>query len=180
LAPLCLGLAVHEHRQQRCGYAFARLCVLTDPDGSATRRPVTQHTENSVFLSITFGFDLSDTAAVMKMLIVDDNPAMRRLIKRIIHDLAEVIECKDGSEAVALYERHRPDWVSMDIRMKQLGGIEATRQIIASHPDARVVIVTEYDDPRLRVSAREAGACRYLTKDDVSSLREIISKEFGE
>jgi DNA-binding NarL/FixJ family response regulator len=61
-----------------------------------------------------------------------------------------------------------------------LGGIEATRQIIASHPDARVVIVTEYDDPRLRVSAREAGACRYLTKDDVSSLREIISKEFGE
>ncbi|HWP42616.1 MAG TPA: response regulator transcription factor [Blastocatellia bacterium] len=111
----------------------------------------------------------------MKVLIVEDNASMHHLISSIVGDLAEVFECEDGSQALPLYERHRPDWVLMDIRMKRVNGIEATRRITAAHTEARVVVVTNYDDERLRKSARSAGACAYLIKEDLYALRWILN-----
>lgn len=112
----------------------------------------------------------------MKILIVEDNYAMRHLIRSIISDMAEVFECEDGAQALPLYERHSPDWVLMDIRMQQVNGIEATRRIVAAHADARVVIVTNYNDERLRETGRTAGACDFVLKEDLFSLRRILTK----
>jgi CheY-like chemotaxis protein len=106
---------------------------------------------------------------------VDDNPAMRGLIKSIIADLAgDVSECGDGAEALAAYAACRPDWVLMDVRMKELDGISAARQIKAAFPDARIIIVTDYDDPKLREAARRAGAREYVLKENLLDLRRIL------
>ena len=111
---------------------------------------------------------------MMKVLIVEDNKTMRHLLRSIVGEWAEVFECEDGSQALSCYERVRPDWVLMDIRMPGVGGIEATRRILASHADAQVVMVTNFADERMRESARLAGASGYVLKEDLSELSEIL------
>ena len=108
------------------------------------------------------------------MLIVEDNGSMRHLLRSIVGEWAEVFECEDGSQALSCYERVRPDWVLMDIRMPGVSGIEATRRILASHADARVVMVTNFADERMREKAQRAGACGYVLKEDLSVLSEIL------
>ena len=114
--------------------------------------------------------------AMMKVLIVDDSSAMRRLLRSIVGDFSEVFECEDGSQALSCYESFRPDWVLMDIRMPGINGIEATRRILGSYADARVVIVTNFADERMRESARLAGACGYVLKEDLSVLKQILNQ----
>ena len=83
----------------------------------------------------------------MKLLIVDDHAAMRRLLGRVVRDMvSEIEECGDGAEALDAYHRCLPDWVLMDIEMDRIDGIIATREILLSYPRARVVIVSKYDD----------------------------------
>jgi CheY-like chemotaxis protein len=81
----------------------------------------------------------------MKVLIVEDDRAMRQLMKRVVGDLVDSFcECDDGRDALAAYEADRPDWVLMDIRMKDIDGLAATEQIVNAWPGARVLIVTSY------------------------------------
>lgn len=111
----------------------------------------------------------------MNFLIVEDNDNMRRMIKTIVAELAdETHECRDGAEAVALYAAYLPDWVLMDVRMKNLDGIAATRQIKASFPQANIMIVTDYTDAKLRRSAFEAGACEFVGKDNPFDVCRIL------
>ena len=111
----------------------------------------------------------------MTVLIVDDNPGVRRMIARVVSDLAdEIRECEDGAEVLAAYQQHHPDVVLMDIEMKGLDGISATRQIIAAFPCARVVMVTGHGDEPLRVAAREAGACGYVLKENLFEVRRLL------
>ena len=117
----------------------------------------------------------------VKVLIVDDNAGIRRLLKRAIQEIAEPIwECSDGDEALKSYMDHRPDVVLMDIRMPRVDGLEATHRIVHFDPNARVVIVTDYDDDDLRHVALEAGACAYWLKENVANLpqqlRSIVGK----
>ncbi|MEW6210212.1 MAG: response regulator transcription factor [Acidobacteriota bacterium] len=112
---------------------------------------------------------------MMSLLIVEDNEEVRQFIKEMLSDLADTIhECSDGAEALTVYTRYNPDWVLMDIEMKEVDGLTATRQIKAAFPDARIVIVTQYNDPRLREAAREAGASEYVLKDDLTSLYGLL------
>ena len=116
---------------------------------------------------------------LMKLLIVEDNDRMRSLIRRTVADLAETIhECSDGAEALAAYNTNRPDCVLMDIKMGKMDGITATRNIRAAYPDARVIIVTDYDDDKLRHTAERAGACHYLVKENLLAIREVLSELF--
>jgi CheY-like chemotaxis protein len=111
----------------------------------------------------------------LSILIVDDNAKMRGVIRLIIKDLAgEITECEDGSQALTTYQARQPDWVLMDIRMKKIGGLTATRQIKAAYPDARIVIVTLYKENDLQEAARAAGACGYVVKDNLPEIRRIL------
>ena len=111
------------------------------------------------------------------VLIVDDNPEMRRLIRAMMGRLASVVyECSDGVDVLAAYQSHLPDWVLMDIEMPGLDGIRATRQLLTAYPQARVVIVTNYDQPLLRESARSAGACGYFCKDNLADIRRLLAE----
>jgi len=111
----------------------------------------------------------------MKILIVDDNAEMRRLLRVLLKEEAEQIhECADGAEAYAAYESHFPDWVLMDIRMQKVDGITATRQITSVWPTARVMMVTDYDDAKLREEARLAGATEYVTKENLFEIKRVL------
>ena len=112
----------------------------------------------------------------MKVLIIDDSEPMRRMIKTFVADLVQdVIERSDGSEALAAYREHQPDVVFMDLKLKTMDGLTATRQIKASYPNARIVIVSQWDDAALRAQARSAGAEDYVGKSDLQPLRRILA-----
>lgn len=116
----------------------------------------------------------------MKLLIVEDNESMRRLLRGIVQDLAEAIyECSDGSQAFSAYAACRPDWVLMDIRLPGLDGIAATKRIIEVWPEARILIVTEFDDEKLRAAADRAGARDYLLKEDLTSICRLLAEAYG-
>lgn len=111
----------------------------------------------------------------MNLLIVDDNAAVRCLIADIVRPLAgEIRQCADGETAVSEYSLHKPDFVLMDIRMKEEDGLEATKRIRAADPSARIVIVTNYDDDSLRQAAIAVGACAYALKDSLLDLVGIL------
>jgi CheY-like chemotaxis protein len=112
---------------------------------------------------------------MVSLMIVDDSDEVRRLLRTVVADVAAPIyECCDGGAACATYARHRPDWVFMDVSMAPMDGITATRQIVQAFPSARIVIVTQYDDVRLRRAAREAGACGYVLKDNLFEVRQFF------
>lgn len=112
----------------------------------------------------------------MKVLIVDDSAPVRRMIKTFIADLAvEIVECSDGSEALAAYREHQPEFVLMDLKMAGMDGLAATRQIRQFFPTARIVMVSQWDDSALRQEARSAGAEAYVGKSDLLPLRHILT-----
>ena len=116
--------------------------------------------------------------APMSVLIVDDNQPMRRAIKSLIGDLiGEFYECADGSGALTAYRRHRPDWVLMDLQVGATDGLTATRQIKADFPDARIVMLTDFDDESLRAEARRAGAWDYILKENLLAIRVLIKQK---
>ena len=112
----------------------------------------------------------------MKVLIVDDSEPMRRMIKTFIDDLVEdIIECSDGSEALAAYREHQPDLVLMDLKMDGMDGLAAISQIREFFPEAKIVMVSQWEDKALRDAARTAGAEAYVGKSDLQPLRRILT-----
>ncbi len=109
------------------------------------------------------------------LLIVEDNPSMRRLIRSVCKDLAaEIHECADGTEALAAYEAYCPEWILMDVEMQEKDGFTATREIMKIHPEAKILILTKYETKRMREEARKAGACEYVLKENLLTIRELI------
>lgn len=104
---------------------------------------------------------------VIRLLIVDDNPMIRFGLAQIFStaDGFEVAgEAVDGEEAVWQARALRPDVVLMDVSMPKLGGIEATRQILAADPGIRVLILSALDGQSQIDRAHAAGAVGYLHK----------------
>jgi DNA-binding NarL/FixJ family response regulator len=114
----------------------------------------------------------------MIIMLVEDNKIMRDLIRQIIddeiQDVDTYIECENGLQAVRQYEEKRPDWVLMDIQMEEMDGLTASRMILWSFPDAKIVIVTQYDDPLYRRTAKEIGVTDYILKENLIELPEIF------
>ena len=114
----------------------------------------------------------------MKFLIADDSAPMRRCIKDSLAATAETIECGDGQQALAAYAEHQPDWVLMDVEMKPLDGLSAARQIKAGWPQAKIIFVTSYDQPRYRQAAAQIGAEGYVLKDNLDQINRIVAGRF--
>ncbi len=111
----------------------------------------------------------------MKIMIVDDNATVRRVIRRAVSEIAdEIVECPDGAEVQPLYTLCLPDVVLMDIRMPRVDGLTATRRLKTHFPRANVLIVTDIDDESVRSAAMEAGACGFASKENLTQLDELI------
>jgi DNA-binding NarL/FixJ family response regulator len=104
----------------------------------------------------------------LRIVVVDDHPVVRDGLRGMLDgqaDLAVVGEAADGLEAVTVVARERPDVVLMDLRMPRMDGVAATSKLHAAHPQAKVLILTTYDEDHDIVRAIEAGARGVLLKD---------------
>lgn len=109
------------------------------------------------------------------VLVVDDNAAMRALVRSLVEETGAVVhECEDGEHAVVGYGRLRPDWVLMDIRLGGMDGLAAAGAIRALDPAAQVIMVTEHEGAGYRRAAAAAGAKGYLLKRDLLQLPALL------
>lgn len=111
----------------------------------------------------------------VRVLLVDDQELVRSGLRRILRrkDGFEIVgECADGDEVIAAVSAHRPDVVVMDLRMRRMGGIDATRLLSATAAAPPVLALTTYEDDDLLSGVLRAGACGYVLKD--SPAEELI------
>jgi DNA-binding NarL/FixJ family response regulator len=111
---------------------------------------------------------------VIRVLIVDDQMMVREgfsVLLGAMPDIEVVGEAVNGREAIAQVAALRPDVVLMDIRMPELNGIEATREIVAADADAKVLVLTTFDLDEYVYQALRAGASGFLLKD--ASARQL-------
>lgn len=104
----------------------------------------------------------------IRVLLADDQRLMRdglRTLLELEDDLEVVGEAENGRVAVDLAGELRPDVILMDVRMPEMDGVEATRQLTARRPECRVIILTTFDDDSIIFEGLRAGALGYLLKD---------------
>ncbi len=102
------------------------------------------------------------------VLIVDDAPAVRDGLRRIVRGLPDVDAvsmASSGEEALARYSVERPDLVLLDLRMPGMSGLECARRLLHSDPGVRIVMLTANDDPQTVATAVANGAAGYISKD---------------
>ncbi|MFW5744070.1 MAG: response regulator [Spirochaetota bacterium] len=98
-------------------------------------------------------------------MIVDDAAVMRIRLRDILETKYKVVaEASNGQEALELYEQYEPDFVTLDITMPQLNGIEALERLVAAHPEAKVVIVSAVGQKRMVFDAISKGAKDFIIK----------------
>jgi len=112
----------------------------------------------------------------MRYLIIDDNQKMIKIIRQILsvqefaanihsdilpEDKDIIIECSDVRNAVAYYEKYQPDYVLIDIQIQKMRGLNVLKEILKEFPDAKIIIITDYDTPSSRIVAMEAGATAF-------------------
>jgi DNA-binding NarL/FixJ family response regulator len=118
-----------------------------------------------------------------EILLVDDQELMRMGFRMVIDsqaDLAVVGEASNGREAIEVTQRLRPDVVLMDVRMPEMDGVEATRLIVESDSETRIIILTTFDLDEYVYAALRAGASGFLLKDTppadlLSAIRAVAN-----
>ncbi|MCV9920350.1 UvrY/SirA/GacA family response regulator transcription factor [Pseudomonas sp. BT-42-2] len=112
---------------------------------------------------------------MIRVLVVDDHDLVRTGITRMLADiegLQVVGEADSGESALKLARELKPDVVLMDVKMPGIGGLEATRKLLRSHPDTKVVAVTVCEEDPFPTRLLQAGAAGYLTKG--AGLDEMV------
>jgi len=111
----------------------------------------------------------------LRILIADDHPAVRILLRNILESVSDWRVCgeaENGTSAVALAGRLHPDVIVMDLVMPESNGLEATRELLRSDRQARVILTTLHEIPSFVDEARRVGACGCFFKTE--SGRHLI------
>jgi DNA-binding NarL/FixJ family response regulator len=111
---------------------------------------------------------------MISVLLADDHEIVRAGLKRVLEeagDIKVITEAADGSEALRKFKTVQPDVAIVDISMPAMDGIDTCKQIIASCPDAKVLILTMHPEEQYALRLFKAGALGYITKG--SSTREL-------
>lgn len=114
---------------------------------------------------------------IIRVCIVDDDPFVTTSLATILAAEPEIAvrgEAHTGDEAIALFERERPDVLLMDIQMPETDGLVAAGRILAEHPDARIVFLTTFSDDEYIVRALRLGAKGYLIKQEVATIAPAL------
>lgn len=113
----------------------------------------------------------------MDILIVDDDCLVAGALKTILEAKEDfhVPACgNDGIQAIALYREYRPDVLLMDIRMREMNGLEAAAEILKEFPDARILLLTTFSDDEYIIRALKLGAKGYMLKQDYEHIVPAI------
>ncbi len=113
------------------------------------------------------------------ILIVDDSAIMRKNLRSILTQAGHTViaEAANGSEACLAYITHSPDLVTMDVTMPVMTGIEAVRKIVASDPQARIIVISAFDQRSMLFEAMELGAKQYIIKPiTAEKLNAVVHK----
>jgi len=109
----------------------------------------------------------------MNIIIVDDDCLVSGALKTILEvngDIRVTAIGADGREAIELYRKFRPDVLLMDIRMKEMNGLDAAGEILGEFPDAKILLLTTFSDDEYIIKALRLGAKGYLLKQDYASI----------
>lgn len=101
-----------------------------------------------------------------KLLIVDDSSTVRRSIERHIFSerVTEIYQAANGREAMELFERYRPELVTMDLTMPEMDGLTCISKMMALKPDTRLMVISALGDAETAIEAVERGANEYVVK----------------
>ena len=109
----------------------------------------------------------------MKVLVVDDDKFVTLSLKTILEsddDIEVVAMGNNGKDAIRLYNEHHPDVLLMDIRMEEMNGLDAAKEIFDTHKDARILFLTTFSDDDYIIKALYLGARGYLIKQDFECI----------
>lgn len=118
----------------------------------------------------------------MRVLLVDDDFLITTALKTILEADAEIEVCgsgKSGKEAVSLYASLIPDILLMDIRMEEMDGLAASKEILSRHPQARILLLTTFLDDEYIIQALKLGAKGYLLKQDYNSIIPVLKAVYS-
>jgi DNA-binding NarL/FixJ family response regulator len=112
----------------------------------------------------------------LRLLVIEHQPGLRQIVRRWVEGLDCVIcECVSPTEALHVGAELHPDWVVVDAQLKPDTGLAAVRTLKPRFPNARFVLVSDFDDDPLRKAAWGAGSYAFLLKEDLAALRNLLS-----
>jgi two-component system response regulator (stage 0 sporulation protein F) len=114
-----------------------------------------------------------------KILIVDDQKGVRRLLEELFKkDEWIVMTASDGREALECVREFKPDIILMDMKMPNINGLEASKQILALYPQMSIIMMTAYGEMDVIKDALKAGVKKCITKPfDIMNLKEMVNKQ---
>lgn len=119
---------------------------------------------------------------MINVLVVDDDTLVAMSLVTIISSDGEINVCgtgNDGSEAVTLYDEHKPDILLMDIRMQEMTGLEAAEVILSKHPEAKILFLTTFSDDEYISKALALGVKGYILKQNFEGIVPAVKAVYG-
>ncbi|MBW4540205.1 MAG: response regulator transcription factor [Myxacorys chilensis ATA2-1-KO14] len=112
----------------------------------------------------------------IRVLVVDDHPVVRQGLIGMLEEAPDIVivgQGRNGHEAIAVFQQQQPDVTLMDLRMPEMGGVQAITVICNEFPNARIIVLTTYDSDEEIYQGLRAGAKGYLLKD--SEPEELLT-----
>ena len=109
--------------------------------------------------------------------LIDDSKVARIFLRRVLEDEGQSVvgEAENGLTGYDIYARLKPDFVTIDMTMPVMGGMDCLKRIVVDFPDARPIVVSSMGKKEQRQEALRLGAVQYLTKPlDVDEIKEVI------
>jgi two-component system chemotaxis response regulator CheY len=126
---------------------------------------------------------MQEVSVSKRVLIVDDAQFMRTMLQDIFTSSGwqVIAEADNGEQAIAEYEIHQPDLVTMDVVMPEMGGIDALKQILLNDPAARIVVCSALGQKKLILDAIQAGAKDFIVKPfQKAQVLEVVERVISE
>lgn len=118
----------------------------------------------------------------MNVVIIDDDQLVALSLQTILEacdDIQVSATGGSGADAIRLYEEYQPDVLLMDIRMENINGLEASENIMVSHPDARILLLTTFSDDEYIIKALSIGAKGYILKQNFESIAPAVKAVYN-
>lgn len=111
-----------------------------------------------------------------RILVVEDSTMMRRVIMKVLKEAGHEIvgEASSGTDAIKMYQELKPDIVTMDITMRGMDGLTASKEIMAIDSEAKILILSNLDEEKYRDEVDSIGAIGLVNKHQTDQILELL------